>query len=244
MEISVLLFVLLAASDGTSGFYPDFGELTITQYQIRFVPYDTINPEEFPIDNYNTENLKRWNTLIQPSKQQINYTVSLQNLLTTLEGFKNSNCLLVIESDRGVDIEQTSGIPYIINTLDLVLYHRKYQKMGAVEDWNTMLLPRKIAITHENFSELVLESYKYHHCPISQFYSPLMQEKTEFAFCVELDREIFLFNIRPWQCEIQENLLMSSRLIKAWNLPAIFHYKNELKFSLMPSSQPKNSYYF
>lgn len=99
--------------------------------------------------------LKGLKKTYQEYTRHINYPVTLNNLFTALQNFQTSHCLLVIDNWQGVNIEQTSAIPYILRTLDLALYHRKFMMnyydseiseeiYDDFELWDTMLLPKNL----------------------------------------------------------------------------------------------------
>ncbi len=108
------------------------------------------------------------------------------------------------------------------------------------EEWNVVFLPKTTPkFENKNFSELDLEGSMYHHCPLSKLYSSVYPEDSLDSFCAHLDHEFFLLKTRPWQCEIQVNLLVPEHLLNVHNFPGIFHYKYDFEFKFMPSLRPK-----
>ncbi len=247
MEIIASLFVLLVLTVfKISGTLPNNNE----QYTYRFVAVDGVQLEAFPNerDDLKVNKHKLVKTVqdnFQLSKLKLVTAVpgEIQNLYSTLKGFQNDHCQLVIDNWQGLNIKQTAVVPIMLRKLKQVLSHRKLRVKGQrLEYLDAVMMPTNHHLK-QTFSRYNLTQSKYHNCPISSFYYPLKAKEINDAFCVDLTYEKFLLKSKPWQCEIQVNLLMPEYLLKFHNFPRLFRYNFEFDFRFLPSSRP-NIYVF
>ncbi len=244
------IMVLAMFAEGLATFSKGSEEIVdknSVQYEYRFVAVNAIKAENF--SNEPDDHLKNKNKLIaktqqvyNPSENQKDISLALQNLYTSLQGFQNDHCLLVIDNWQNVKIKQTAVMPSMLRSFELAFSHRKLHAKGQYHEYlDQVLIPKPNSLKNNTFSENSLRKGRYHDCPISSFYYPLTTDEVNDAFCVDLSHEMFLLKSRPWQCEIQVNLLMPNYLLKNRNFPGIFtyNYNDDYYFKFMPSTRPK-----
>ncbi len=190
-------------------------------YTYRFIEVNAVNPDEFV--NKRSENKINKHEMVKNLQRNFQFSKSepqrpvpraIQNLFTTLDGFQNELCLLIIDNWQNVDIQQTAAMPSMIRNLEIVLSHRKVRRDGQESEYlDQVLIPANPSFFNKNFSEYHLKDSKYHNCPISSFYYPLTANKGNDNFCVDIAHEMFLLKSRPWQCKIQVNLLMQEHFL-------------------------------
>ncbi len=62
----------------------------------------------------------------------------------------------------------------------------------------------------------IMTTQRVHPCPISKYFSGLTTERHEYVnsgYCVGLDLESFSIAMKPWQCQVEINLLMPEYMI-------------------------------
>ncbi len=198
------------------------------EYMYRFIPINAVNPKDFP-NKKDTVGINKFKMVgkvqngYQRSKSQKVVPLKIQNIHTVLEGFQTDHCLHLIDNWQGVDINQTSAIPFIIRKLEQAFSHRKIRWQDQ-EYLDQLLIPSQNSFMKGNFSQQNLTKAKYHNCPTSKLYYPLIADGINEAFCVDLDHGMFQLKSKLWQCEIQLNLLMPDHLLKNHNFPGFFRY--------------------